>query len=192
MEYDMKRIIATICILSLLLSASAGCSTPGNGGGDGDDDPSQEETTDAVKNRLTLAKNLADRVDVLSSVEQLMGSGTALAPDRGGQTLKTSSMLPCSDVVKLIYERNEDDLGEASSVQIDWANDIINKLKQSKNDALTTCKCLNTWVKRADGAYSDVFRLNYDVTSGTVTVENHSHLSDINSSTISGPRTPRR
>lgn len=178
----MKRIIATICILSLLLSALVGCSTPGNDGDDlNGDGPSQHESTDAVKNRLTLAKNLADKVDVLSSVEQLMGSSLSITPDKRNTKPKTGSTLPCSDVEKLIYERDEDDLGEASEVQVGWANDIINKLKQSKNDALTTCKCLNTWVKREDGAYSDVFRLNYDVTTGTVTVENHSHPSDINS-----------
>ena len=185
----MKKLISIICILSMLLALTVGCSSPGDDGNDdGGGDVSGEGMTDSEKNKLTLAKELAGEVDqvrsftsaISGSSNTVVGGGTGGKESAGGGFKPTKADISYTE--KVAFTRDENALDkEQGATNFDWADDIVSKLKQEKNQALSVCKCLNTWVKLGDGPYSAVYRMNYDTNTGTVTVEYHSHLSDFNS-----------
>jgi hypothetical protein len=121
---------------------------------------------------MTLAKELANEVDGVKTLSTVL-AGSNLNEGAGGKGEIR--------VEKTAFVRDENALDkDMSMTSYDWVDDIVSRLKSSKNQALEVCKCLNTWVKLGDGDYSAVYRMNYDANTDTVTVEYHSHLSDFN------------
>ena len=171
----MKKLILITLALSLFLSMLVGCNPPSGGTGGGGDDSSgaSEGLTDAEKNRMTLAKELANEVDGVKNLTAILSDNSLVNGGVGKEGIR---------VEKTAFIRDENALDKDQSMtSYDWVDDIVKKLKSSKNQAIEVCKCLNTWVKIGDGDYSAVYRINYDANTDTVTVEYHSHLSDFNS-----------
>ena len=149
---------AVIC-----LSALFGCDN--RGGGD-----TPPPFTPPSSTLVTVAKELADEVDTLTTVEALLSYGTAAKPRISEMSLE-------------VHYPGEEQRGDNVNfyATFDAANDIIARMKQMKNEALSVCTQLNTWVKAAEGPYSAAYRLNYDPTLNLVTVEHRTHKSDVNS-----------
>ena len=177
------RIIAALCAISMLLCLLAGCNAPQTN--DGGDETGDSALTDDVKNKLTIAKALVDEVDEVKTLSAVIGGQSSSSTKKLAATENGAAFtapLSTAGLQELAYVRDESDLDtdSSSATAYKWVDDIVTRLKTTKDQALEICKCLNTWVRIGEGPYSSVYRMNYDANTGTVIVEHHSYPSDIN------------
>ena len=177
------KILSALLALSMILAFMTSCATPEGSGGDtiingsGDNELTNEE-----KNKMTLAKELTNEVDEVKAFssaangDSTSGGSSSGISDKDGKGDRSEIKF---ENTALIKEESSLD-ADGSITEYDWADEIISKLKSTKNQALDVCKCLNVWVKIGEGAYSSVYRMNYDANTDTVTVEHHSYPSDFN------------
>lgn len=158
------RFICALCAISILAAMLCGCSENTDPISSGDLGFIQPDQT-----IVTVAKELADKIDDLPDAQTLLGNTTS-------SVRAMRAVTPDPENVEVLQQ-------DISNVDY-----LINQLKKAKNEALSICKVLDTWVvpDKTGGSYNidqppksfNPSRLNYDPNNNVVTIEQRSHNID--------------